>query len=710
MKPSRRDIVRGWGIALCLLGSVHAFAADPRGDAPKAEAWCTKVSHAPQQPKAEQPVTITAAVQEGLADVVLQYQVVEPGAYVELKDTAYATDWRPLPMKAGETAKGRTTYTAQVPADVQKHRRLVRYRVTAKGAAGKPLLAPMTEAKPPEGGSPAVPESPSNYAYFVYNGLPPWSGAINPRSNKPALSRPTVFPPESLARVQAYHFVGKKNSIENTTWREQSGGKEYRYTGTIVADGVVYDHVRYRARGGVWRFAMGKNMWKFDFPSDSRLKARDDYGRPYPVSWSKLNLRSIIQLGSYGRRGEQGMYEAVGMRLFNLAGVPAPHTHWIQLRIINDAEESPADQYQGDFWGLYLAIENEDGRFLKTHGMPDGNLYKMMGGTGELENQGQGQPADRSDLDQFMREYQRGDQTEDWWRRNLNLPSYYSYRSILECIHHYDVDEGAGKNYDYYRNPKTGKWQVIPWDLDLTWADHMYGNGEEPFKQRVARRQPFRVEYFNRMREIRDLLYNSEQTGRLIDECAAVISDPTGKTPSIVEADRRKWDYHPALGAGGQGGHGQFYRAASTQDFGGMVQLMKDYVKARGAWIDSSLADPKIPATPTIAYAGPTGYPADKLRFRASAFKGQGQFAAVKWRLAEVAPPAVEKTPPTPGKYEIVATWESEELKSPDEVAVPANVIKPGHTYRARVRMKDTTGRWSHWSAPIEFVARATSP
>src|SRR5206468_4253011 len=152
----------------------------------------------------------------------------------------------------------------------------------------------------------------------------------------------------------------------------------------------------------------------------------------------------------------------------------------------------------------------------------DGNLYKMMGGSGDLSNHGDGQPADRSDLDKFLNDYRGAEQSEDWWRRNLNLPSYYSYRSILECIHHYDVDEGAGKNYDYYHNPKSGQWQVIPWDLDLTWADHMYGGGEEPFKQRVARRQPFRVEYFNRMREIRDLLYNPEQTGELLDELAAV--------------------------------------------------------------------------------------------------------------------------------------------------------------------------------------------
>lgn len=699
-------------VACLLLTAPPLPAAEPGRAGPstspttKPAAWCTHVTHAPQQPKSNQPVKITASIREGLKDVTLQYQLVEPGNYIERAEAAYETTWTAVPMKPGESAKGRTTFTADLPADLQKHRRLIRYRITTKGDDGKPIISPMTEAKAGTANAPAIPESPTNYAYFVYDGLPAWKGAINPKAGNAAHAKPVTFPPDTMSRVQAYHLIGKKRSVENATWREQSGGKEYRYTGTMVVDGVVYDHVKYRARGGVWRYAMGKNMWKFDFPDGDRLKAKDDFGRPYPVSWSKLNLRSIIQLGSYGRRGEQGMYEAVGLRLFNMAGVPAPHTHWVQLRIIDEADESPADQYKGDFWGLYLAIENEDGRFLKTHGLPDGNLYKMQGGTGELANHGEGQPADRKDLDAFLADYQGADQSEDWWRQHLDLASYFSYRSILECIHHYDVDEGAGKNYDYFRNPKTGQWQVIPWDLDLTWADHMYGNGEEPFKRRVARRPEFRLDYFNRLREIRDLLYNPEQAGELIDEFAAVVSDPTGKTPSLVEADRRKWDYHPALAIGGQAGQGLYYQASPTHDFRGMVKQMKEYVVSRGNWIDSNLVDPAIPATPKATYAGPTGYPARQLRFTTSPFKGEGKFAAVKWRIAEITPPKTPQTiPPTPHKYEINAAWESEELTKAGEIMIPATAVRPGVTYRVRVRMKDTTGRWSHWSPPIEFVA-----
>jgi hypothetical protein len=674
-----RDVPRILSL-LCILCTTAVSAAEhpqpatrPASTQPADTTWCTHVTHTPQQPKPDQAVKITATLAPGFTNVTLQYQLVEPGAYIELKDPEYEKNWLTLPMRPAAA----NTYNADLPASIQKHRRLVRYRITAQDPAGHAVTAPL-----------------SNYAYFVYGALPAWKAAIEAKSEDPKRAAPTLFPADVFNRVQPYHLLGKKTSIENATWKEQIGGKDYKYTGTLVVNGIVHDHVRFRARGGVWRYAMGKNMWKFDLAEGEHLQANDDFGRPFPTTWSKVNLRPCISMGDYGRRGEQGMYESVGFRLFNLAGVPACNTAWVQLRIIDEADESPADQYQGDFWGLYLAIENEDGRFLKSHNLPDGNLFKMANGTGELNHHGVDQPTDRSDLDAFLNAYNTAEHDDAWWRAHLDLPTYYSYRATLECIHHYDIADG--KNYDYYHNPKTDKWQVIPWDLDLTWADHMYGNGEEPFNSRVLSHPALRVEYQNRLREIRDLLFNPEQTGQLIDDYAAIISPP-GARISIAQADRRKWDYHPALAIGGQAGQGRFYQASATHDFAGMVRQMKEYVKTRSAWVDANLLnDPTIPTTPIATYTGDKTHPAKNLRFTASQYKGPSSFAAIQWRLAEINPKA--------RLYEITPTWESETLDQPAEITLPPNLAQPGHTYRVRVRMKDTTNRWSHWSPPIEFT------
>ncbi len=682
----------GWVFAL--LTAAASESKPPKHSTP-APAWLLRLEHSPQQPHSGQLVQVSARVRSSITNAALLYQLVEPGAYIELQDAAFTNNWLALPMRAAGGSADEKTFQAELPGALQKHRLLVRYRLSVQDASGQQLFAPASSDVPP------------NYAYFVYDGIPAWTGSIDPRSTDPKLAAALTFPREAMQRVQAYHLLGKRRSIENATWREHDPGKDYKYTGTLVVDGEVFDHVGYRARGGVWRYAMGKNMWKFSLAGDHNLQARDDFGRPYPGLWNKINLRGCIQQADFGQRGEQGMFESVGFRLFNLAGTAAPSTHWIQLRILDEARENPADQYRGDFWGLYLAIENEDGRFLKAHNLPSGNLFKMEGGSGLLQHHATGAVTNLTDLFEFMSTYRRGNLPDSWWEATFDLRGYYSYRAICECIHHYDVSDG--KNYDYYHNPETGHWQILPWDIDLTWADNMYGGGDDPFKRRVLSRPAFRLEYQNRLREIRDLLFNPEQTGQIIDEYAAVIWDPTG-APSMVEADRRKWDYHPVMAMGFKAGQGLFYEAARSGDFRGMVQSMKNYVKSRGAWIDSVLLnDSAIPATPTAIACGPTNFPPDQLRFHASAYQGSKPFAAVKWRLAEIAPGKTGAHSPRPiqGPREITSLWESTELSNPaDEITVPNDVAKPGHTYRVRARMKDTTGRWSHWSPPVEFVAR----
>ena len=80
---------------------------------------------------------------------------------------------------------------------------------------------------------------------------------------------------------------------EDCTWNSKYGGDNYRWQGTLVAHGKVYDHVRYRARGGVWRYAMGKNMWKFDFHRGHSFEAWDDFGRKIDTTWDKLNFSTV---------------------------------------------------------------------------------------------------------------------------------------------------------------------------------------------------------------------------------------------------------------------------------------------------------------------------------------------------------------------------------------------------------------------------------
>ncbi|MCF7765698.1 MAG: lamin tail domain-containing protein [Verrucomicrobia bacterium] len=674
-----------------------------------------QVVHTPETPRSGEPVLVTAKITDpdGVGTVHLLYQQVDPGRYIGRSDPSYESEWQSVAMNDSgnnnDLKAGDTVYSALLPAAVQVHRRLIRYRLRVSDAAGAELTVPYSDDPQP------------NFAYFVYDGVPGWNVSV-----RPGRTPVVAYSPEEMGRLPVYHLLSKRSSVEASTWREAYRGDAYKWEGTLVYDGRVYDHVRYRARGGVWRYAMGKNMWKFDFNRGHAFEARDDYGRKFRNGWAKLNLGASIQQGDYLHRGEQGMFESVGYRLFNLAGLESPRTSFVSFRIIDDAQEAdPRDQYEGDFWGVYLAIEELDGRFLEEHGMPDGNLYKMENGTGasgadgELKKQGATAVSDSSDLIGFRRAYERGTPSEAWWRSNLDLGRYYSYQAILQGIHHYDVC--CGKNYFYFHNPETGLWQVHPWDLDLTWADNMYvggvTGGTEPFLTRVLPVPAFQREYQNRVREIRDLLFNTDQAWQLIDEMAGLLRGPADG-PTILDADRSQWDFNPVMINGsivnpGKAGHGRFYQKGTpTADFAGMTQLMKDYVVYRaGRILDPSAFDSGIPATPTIE--GPPGQvlAIDRLRVRSPSFSSDvssaGNTQTLRWRVGEVNDPAFRPGDPTrPGVYEIQTVWQSSALRAGEsDTTIPADFLRVGHHYRIRAQVADSAGRTSHWSDPIGFIA-----
>lgn len=609
-----------------------------------------QVEHSPQQPVSGQTVTITAKVTDpdGVAQVICQYQVVEPGHYIRyeysdgnnnrLRDPEYDRGWVSLSMtddgKGGDGIPGDAVYTVLIGPDIQVHRRLIRYRIHVQDKAGYGITVPYADDPQP------------NFAYFVYDGAPGWTGAV-----RPGIDEPVTFGTEVMNSLPIYHLIAKAEDIQQCQYvainHTAPEAQWYQWTGTLVYDGIVYDHIWYRNRGWWSTYAWGKNKWKFDFNRGHYFQARDNYGTKYKEKWDKLNFSACIQqVGASDNRGEHGMYEAVTFRLFEMAGVPASHTNWVHFRVIDGEEEATADQYTGDFWGLYLAIEQPDGKFLDERDLPDGNLYKMFfpvsGDSGNKNNQGPSQVTDHSDVEAFCRTY-RNYPGEAWWYDNTELDMYFSYRVICDAVHHYDLTDRW--NCMYYHHPTTGKWWIMPWDVDLSWDHDIFMHDDERWKQVLDHRlfahvssSMFRnypaatLAFQNRVRELADLLLNREQCGQLIEEYAAMIAP-------FTEADRRMWDYNPHIKH-----PGQFYNTSPTGDFEGMVERMREFISPVG-WGGNRLAflayDPLIPETPVISYTGPAHLPANGLTFTTSAFRsppGGGTFAALKWRIAEVAP------------------------------------------------------------------------
>lgn len=671
-----------------------------------------QVNHAPKAPLPGEAVTVSAKVTDPqtVKAVTLRYQQVEPGKYIQIDDEEFQNGWTELAME--DDGQETDTYTVTLPGDLQEHRHLMRYQITVEDGEGAAITVPYADDGQP------------NFAYFCYGDMPAWTGAIEPGETEEV-----TYGPELLQSVPVYQLItSKDNHVDSQNIIGSSGGgytgDDYRWKGTLVYDGDVYDHISFRARGGVWRYAMGKNMWKFLFNRSHEFQARDQLGKKYPTKWKRLNFSAMIQQGNFNHRGEQGLFESVGFELFRKAGIEAPFTHHLHFRIIENAKETNlfGNQYGLDFQGLYLAIEQLDSRFMRAHGLPEGNLYKMENGTGIKQTNGELKtlapfPAknDSSDLVAFKNDGYEDNPGPEWYRENLDLPRYYAYRSIVESIHHYDI--GNGKNYYYYHNPETEKWSTLPWDLDLTWDDSMYGPGTEPFQRRVSESEPFEIEYQNKLREVLGLLYNEEQTGLIIREKASAVYTPG--VPSLVDADRAMWDYNPIMTSNkvnpSKSGEGRFYRIADTDDFPGMMNRMVDYVNDRSEWMEDRVLNSTEGITPkasSVTYVGDAEFPVDGLRFQSSKFAGGSifapqTFAAMKWRLAEITDVNAEGfTPTPPNRYEIDAVWESDILTEFNaDITIPPEVVRPGRVYRVRVRTKNERGLWSYWSDPVQFIA-----
>ena len=692
-------------------GAVNSVAA---ASAPPACAW---VQHKPERPKAGEPVVVSVAVtdREGVKSATLHVQFVEPGAYVRRSDPDYATRWQDFPMndgkRDGDNVAGDNVWSVTIPAAMQTNRRLVRYRVTAVGGDGATVRLPYADDPSP------------NFAYYVWNGVPAWTAA-----SQPGTTPPVTFAPELQNSLPIFTLIANATDVQRSQY---DGGQNHRkFSGTFVHDGQVIDHMEFHNRGSASTYVAGKNKWGFKFAAAHELEVRDQWGRKRKESWNSFSMNACASPWVQVNRGMSGLDEAISFRAYQLAGVPASDCQPVHFRVVTTADEQGKTQYDGDLWGLYQAIEDVDGAWLKNQKLADGITISPERGVKHVPGGYSG------DAGQEWGAFTRGPQgdAEKWWRANMDLRSYYGFHAINRLVSNIDLRPGA--NHCFYRNPERG-WAPVPWDLDMQFipCTHQPGFIDQA---RVLEVPALRTEFRNRAREILDLLASDPrpvggQIGQLVAEYARLIEPVAGGKPlgSWAELDRARWNFAPPTsdkgaffrnpaGQGMQGG--AFSRTLATPDFAGFCKYIVDFctdtrpqknyaVNDKNplgygwGYLSLEAADKEIPARPTIRYVGPAGFPAGALGFECSPFsdpQGAGTFGAIMWRVGEIATPAAK-----PWRYEIEPIWESAEAPAfVPQVHIPQGTCKAGRTYRVRVRHRDNSGRWSHWSEAVEFVAK----
>lgn len=622
-----------------------------------------KVQHFPKTPRPNQAVRISALIEDaqGIQSAELLYQLVDAGNYIEKGDAAFENpiNWKKIQLLDNGNAPDEKAddgiFTAEIPAAEQIHRRLVRYRIVAADLTGKKIRVPYADDTQP------------NFAYFVYGNLPKYLS----------------YSFDSLQPLPVCQLVAKAEDIQYNI--NKYTGDSYKSTGTIVYNGEVYDHVGYRSRGYRNRHARNKRNIKFNFNRGHDIETLDNYGRPYPIKRGKWVLSGTWLLDN---PYTHGLAEGVLYQLFNLQNAPATYSDFIHLRVVSHrSEQDSAQNGHGDFWGLFLVMENFDSDFLKSHNLPNGNIYSYK--PAKIRNQ----LADslfglkNAPFLEWDTLCERKN-TVGWWLRHLDLQAYFGFVAAQNAINNRETGYRKQHWWMEYHNPIENNWTIFPWDMDVTFTSTTGTSSISGAIRKAAFSHPaIQIGYDNHLRSFLDLLYNEDQAHALIDEYARFIYNPKQKY-SFVDLDKARW--------------GQKYGSFAQQ-----VDYLKQFVQKRRNVLLNTLPS-ACPQRPKISYTGEAGFPSDKLMFETSAFADtSSQFTAMQWRLAEVSDfKNLLYSPNQPHIYEIHAVWESGEISDfKNSIAIPYGIARPQHTYRARVRFKNKLGYYSHWSEPIQFIA-----
>jgi hypothetical protein len=307
----------------------------------------------------------------------------------------------------GDGEAGDGIHGATLPP--RPHNTIVTFRIRAEDAAGRVTLWP--------------PDSdPTGVAGYYVNDLRPRSPLPIPQILLQHTSRRT--PRQVIAQLDCQHY----------------------WTASFAFGGDLYPGISMRMRGASVCMT-AKPYLKFRF-----LRGRELDGQ------RKLNFQAMWTDKSLVR-------ELLCWELFRDLGHPSCKAEYVRAHA------------NGQYYGLFMALENPGPEMLERNGLdPEGNLYKSIGSNEapfddprfiwEKETNENG---DFSDLDDFIDGMHAAPITglRVFFRENSYEDRIISYQLGQILANNIDY---AGHNHYLYRDPTSGKWLPLEWDLDLTFG------------------------------------------------------------------------------------------------------------------------------------------------------------------------------------------------------------------------------------------------
>lgn len=225
------------------------------------------------------------------------------------------------------------------------------------------------------------------------------------------------------------------------------------YPATFSANGKVYQGVKVRARGS-WSRSWPKKSLKIQFDHRDAFEGR-----------TRLDLNSCWRDPAFVR-------EVLAYRVYAACGVTASHAQMVRLQV------------NGRFFGLYADVEQPDKEFLGQRHLKGAELFKAASRSRDADERDLGEEAAYAgaytretkkttnyvELARFCQQLARTPDVAAFFDRSVDLDNYINYLAATVLIQHWD---GFNKNHFLVHDlGGSGKWVVIPWDLDRTFGDH----------------------------------------------------------------------------------------------------------------------------------------------------------------------------------------------------------------------------------------------
>jgi len=296
---------------------------------------------------------------------------------------------------------------------------------------------------------------------------------------------------------------------------------------SITYDDNTWTDTEMRIRGDGSRYLPKKSL-KVRFNGEPFINGRD-----------KLNFNAEYEDKSYIRA-------FMSSRVFRMAGQPCFDTDFARLYL------------NGEFLGLYQLTENMDEYFLEANGFdPDGNLYKATKDGACLsiyddltnfweQKTGAGNKEDLAMLIEEINQVSIEDYTE-FCNEQLD---YDQVVNMVACNMVLSNQSTYYHNYYMYRDANgTGKWEMLPWDLDKTlsvysWRNYTYTSApwtsDNPYPKKAMLNSEMMADIKIRANEIFNEFFSPTVLWPMIDSLVTVLQpsveqDTTDNIQNVIE-------------------------------------------------------------------------------------------------------------------------------------------------------------------------------